>query len=306
MASSTAPAYCFAHLADPHLTTLEGVRWRELLNKRLLGYLSWRRRRRAEHRGEVLAALVEDLHRFRPGQILVAGDLTHVGLPAEFREAAAWLRRLGPPGRVFLVPGNHERYVAAPWRETFDYWREYLDGGEDETVFPIQRRAGEVVFFGVSSAIPTPPFLATGRVGTQQLARLEVLLREAGAAGLVRVLLIHHPPLARTVGPRKRLVDAEPLCRVLRKTGVELVLHGHTHRNTCGHLETAAGRVPVLGAASASALGHDPERHACYHLFRVLREGEARQLEVTVRAYDAGRRAFAERDRYRLWLPDPL
>ena len=51
----------FVQLSDPHLTSLDGVMPNQLLNKRLLGYLSWRRRRRFEHRLEVLDALLDDL-----------------------------------------------------------------------------------------------------------------------------------------------------------------------------------------------------------------------------------------------------
>ena len=68
--------YLFAHISDPHLSTLDGVRRRDLLNKRLLGYLSWRSHRREEHRSEVLAALVRDLERLSPRHTVITGDLT--------------------------------------------------------------------------------------------------------------------------------------------------------------------------------------------------------------------------------------
>ena len=67
---------CFAQLSDPHLSSLEHVRARDLLNKRALGYLSWRRKRRFEHRPEVLAALQRDLSGIELDQLLVTGDLT--------------------------------------------------------------------------------------------------------------------------------------------------------------------------------------------------------------------------------------
>jgi hypothetical protein len=35
----------------------------DVLSKRALGWLSWRRRRRREHQGFVLAALIDYLHR---------------------------------------------------------------------------------------------------------------------------------------------------------------------------------------------------------------------------------------------------
>ncbi len=296
-------AFCFAHLSDPHLTSLRGVRCPDLLNKRLLGYLSWRWRRRREHRGEVLEALLADLDRHRPRLRLVTGDLTHVGLPREFMEAAAWLRRLGAPDEVLVIPGNHDSYVRAPWDRTYAHWRPYLDEVADGNGFPLLRRQDGVAFIGASSACPTPPFFATGRLGRAQLARLEGLLAETGRAGLVRVLLIHHPPLPGAIAWRKRLVDARALTALLRRTGVELILHGHTHRATCGELVTAAGPAPVLGVPSASALGHKPGRRARYHLCRITAHGAARRLEVFVRGYDPVRRQFVALERRELALP---
>ncbi len=301
--ASAAETYCFAHLSDPHLTTLDGVRVRELMNKRLLGYLSWRSKRRDEHRREVLEALVEELHCLRPVQLLVTGDLTHIGLPQEFTEAAAWLRHLGEPQRVMVVPGNHDCYVAAPWEATFAHWRDYLDGGGDGGLFPLLRRSGGLAFIGVSSARPTPPFFATGSVGRRQLERLERMLVETGRAGLIRVLLIHHPPLDGIVGWRKRLTDASLLRALLRKTGVELILHGHAHRTTEGFLATAAGPVPVLGVPSASAIGHKPGRRARYHLCHIHRGDAGCMLEMVVRGYDPGRGGFMELERRSLALP---
>ena len=40
--ASDSAGLCFAHLSDPHLTTLQGVRWKQLMNKRVLGYFDQR------------------------------------------------------------------------------------------------------------------------------------------------------------------------------------------------------------------------------------------------------------------------
>ena len=87
----------FAQISDPHLSSLETVNATDLLNKRALGYLSWRRKRRFEHRVEVLQALQGDLDLDELDQLLITGDLTHIGLPSEFRQASQWLRGLGSP-----------------------------------------------------------------------------------------------------------------------------------------------------------------------------------------------------------------
>lgn len=234
----------FAQISDPHLSTLEGVRWRELLSKRLLGYLSWRRRRRFEHRQEILEALRRDLGRIPLLQLLVTGDLTHIGLPQEFLQARGWLESLGDPGQVAVVPGNHDAYVASDWGETFVQWAEYMasdDAVERAPAFPSLRVRGEIAFIGLSTACPKPPFLATGTAGAAQLARLPALLAETAQAGLFRVVYLHHPPLPGQEAWRKRLTDAAAVSKLLVEHGAELVLCGHSHRRFRGELATCHG-----------------------------------------------------------------
>ena len=84
----------FVQISDPHLTTLESATFTQLLNKRLLGYLSWRRQRRAEHRPEVLQALQRDLQRWQLDQLLITGDLPNGGTPeVRMRKVTPWRRR---------------------------------------------------------------------------------------------------------------------------------------------------------------------------------------------------------------------
>lgn len=292
IAAGKGTVYSFAHISDPHLSTLDGVRRRDLLNKRLLGYLSWRSHRREEHRSEVLAALVRDLAGAGPLHTVITGDLTHLGLPGEFREVARWLSGLGPPEAVTVIPGNHETYVSTPWEKTFAQWLPYLSsdvpahaGSPHDGLFPALRIREHVAFIGLSSARPSPPFLAVGSLGRAQLRALNRVLAETRERGLFRVLLIHHPPLAETLGWRKRLTDARDLRQTLERQGVELVLHGHAHRATLGWIETSAGHAPVIGVPSASAIGHKAGRCARYNVCRVVRGAAGWELGVEARAY---------------------
>src|SRR4029450_8202128 len=98
-----------AHLSDLHATPPRGA-LPALAGKRLLGWLSWRVRRHRVHRPAVLDALVAALERESPDQVVVTGDLTNVAGEEEFPAARAWLERLGPPGRVSLVPGDTHPY----------------------------------------------------------------------------------------------------------------------------------------------------------------------------------------------------
>jgi 3',5'-cyclic AMP phosphodiesterase CpdA len=102
----------------------------------------------------------------------------------------------------------------------------------------------------------------------------------------VRIVLLHHPPLAETTRWRKRLVDGARLRAVLAAQGVELVLHGHTHRASIGSLETSTGTAAVVGVSSASATGPEYERLARYHHYRLERQGERYQVWLSARIYE--------------------
>ena len=90
-------SFRLAHLSDLHLGPMPRVNPRALLNQRVLGYVSWQRRRYRVHRREVLDALVADLREQAPDHVAITGDLVNISLPAEFVQAAVWLRQLGTP-----------------------------------------------------------------------------------------------------------------------------------------------------------------------------------------------------------------
>jgi 3',5'-cyclic AMP phosphodiesterase CpdA len=147
----------------------------------------------------------------------------------------------------------------------------------------------------VCTAHPTPPLCAFGRVGAEQLARLDRLLARLGDAGLCRVVLIHHPPVAGLASYRRSLHDAEAFGEVIARRGAELVLHGHLHRTTQRTLPGPAGPVPVAGVPSASHAGPEPERCAAYHLYDIDGAPGRWQIGRRVRAWDPATRRFAAR-----------
>jgi 3',5'-cyclic AMP phosphodiesterase CpdA len=260
-----------AHLSDPHLPLPRGVSPRSVLNKRLLSLISWRTRRQHEHLRDTLDYLVADLHSYDPDLIAVTGDLTNLGLELEYRRARDWLDTLGDPARVMVIPGNHDALIRGAWDRGAAHWQPYWQGDaaaqEDVArAFPTLRRRGPLALIGVSSAIASPPGQAVGAVGHAQRARLATLLRHARAEHLCRVVLIHHPPLDGTVTHRKRLRDAAELRALLAHEGVELVLHGHSHKSHQQMLQTRDGPAPVIGVPSASSMHHEA---AAYNLCRI-------------------------------------
>jgi len=277
----------FAHLSDPHLSSLEGVSPRSLRPKQWLGYLSWRRRRRQEHRRELLDVLTADLCAQPLAQIVLTGDLTHIGLESEFAQTRSWLQDLAPPPQLTLVPGNHDATLPASIALQRRYWSEYLSGehtaagdagaeaatavqaAAERAPFPTLRVVEGIAFIGVDSAIASAPLLAVGEVGAAQRARLARLLDECAAQGLFRVLCLHHCPLPGADRARKRLRDAAAVRDILVEHGVELILHGHNHRSHIRTLPTRVGEAPVLCAPSASARGLHGHTPGGYHMLEL-------------------------------------
>lgn len=287
--------FALAHFSDPHLTELHGIRRRQLLNKRALGYRNWRQNRRHEHRPEVLAALLADLRRLVPDHLVITGDLTHLGTPREFREVAAWLATVASPTDLTVVPGNHDTYVHEPWDTTLAQWAPYMAsdlgidadlGQEADSFFPSLRIRSDFALIGVNSARPSPPLLAVGSIGPRQMRKLGEVLEQTRRRGLCRVLLIHHPPVPGSIGWRKRLTDCRGLQDLIAEHGVEMVLHGHAHTSSLNWLDTPLGAAPVIGVRSASSVGRKPGHRAQYHVHRLTAQGDGWRMRVSVREYD--------------------
>ena len=287
--SDTTDSLQLAHLSDPHLTSLNGISWNELANKRFFGYLSWLAVRKHQHKTSILKALLNDLKTLRPDHIAITGDLTHIGTGNEFREVSHWLSELGPPEKVTIIPGNHDHYVHTDWREKLFHWLPYLgDGIEKDHVyrFPLLRCRGKIAMIGVSSAAPTMPFLATGRIGKAQLQRLDSLLADLGDRKMFRIILLHHGPIPGSDSYRRRLVDGSELISILMHRGAELVLHGHRHKNMEAVIKTKMGDIPVFGVASASIESGKDHRTATYNLFRIRRSDGGVTIRQSSRSYN--------------------
>lgn len=256
-----------AHLTDPHLD-FGAPRGREFLSKRALSWLNWRLKRRRIQRSDLCAMIVADIHAHAPDLIAMTGDLVNFGLEAEFAGARTWLERLGPPTRVAAVPGNHEAIAPGMTRALHAAWGPYLTGPDGRAGYPWRRDLGPVSVVGVSTAAASLPFLATGVVGPAQRERLDAMLATIAAEGRLAVILIHHPPTPITTR-RKGLTDGAAVVATIARHGAGMVLHGHTHKAELSWIDGPHGRIPVLGAPSASWEPGPGREGAAWRLLRL-------------------------------------
>ncbi|MET3666009.1 3',5'-cyclic AMP phosphodiesterase CpdA [Caulobacter sp. 1776] len=261
--------------------------------------IAWRRKHKV-HRPEVLAALVADLKAAAPDHVVISGDLTNFASHTEIAAARAWLETLGAPADFTVSPGNHDALAGSGGAERFATWTPWL-GDLGEASFPQVRVRGPAAIFNLCSAVRTAPHLATGRLGEEQLQRLDALLADPAYADHFRIVVLHHPPQKGAVARRKALEDQEALRAVLAKRGADLVLHGHAHEALVGSVPGPNGSmIPALGVSSASAKpsGHSPAR---WHAIEIEARPEGGyHARVVARGIEPGRDGLTELGRYRL------
>jgi 3',5'-cyclic AMP phosphodiesterase CpdA len=272
-----------AHLSDPHIGPLPRLRRRELIGKRVTGYLNWKRSRSRSYDMDVLEHIVADMRAHHPNHIAVTGDIANIGLPAEFHLARTWLETLGAPEDVSFVPGNHDAYVRGSLPDLASIFAPWTTGETHGAGgFPYVRVRGDVAFIGLSSGVPTPLFIASGYLGGRQLHAAEKLLVETARRGLVRVVMLHHPPEATASYVGRGLSDARRFGDLIGRVGAELIVHGHNHKLCVTRLQGPGGLVPVVGVPSASAIRGKPRQRAGYHLFEI--SGGGADCKITGRA----------------------
>lgn len=267
-----------AHISDIHLSPMPDVRLRDLLGKRITGYMNWKLRRHGELNSETLANLVSHMQAQNADFTAVTGDLVNLALRSEVDRAGQWLKALGASDKVAVCPGNHDAYVPGALESAQEVWGEYMQGETlDDETFPFVRRIGELAIISCSSAVPTRPFLAVGRFDEKQADRLARILRVMGEAGHFRTVLIHHPPNPELQHPSFGLKGHKLFRKVIAEHGAELILHGHTHRSSIHSIPGKDHEVPVVGVAAASAAqGGTLDDPARYNLFRIERGGDGK------------------------------
>ena len=280
-----------AHITDPHVGPLPRISLRQLLNKRATGYINWHRGRGKHHDMDVLAALVADMHATGYDHIACTGDLCNLGLADEWGTARVFLEALGDPERVSFVPGNHDAYVRGSLEGLLaacGAWTSDEDGRISK--FPYLRRRGPLALVGLSSAIPTKPFTATGRLGPPQIVAAEALLKDLAREPdpPCRVVMVHHPPHPKGAKSGRELRDAADFTAMIARAGAELILHGHNHVGSVAFVAGPGGaRVPIVGAPSASARSARIDRRASYYLYTIAREAGRHSITAIERGLNS-------------------
>ncbi|MCK5796782.1 MAG: metallophosphoesterase, partial [Deltaproteobacteria bacterium] len=151
--------------------------------------------------------------------------------------------------------------------------------------FPFVRLRGPVAIVALSTAHVSPPLLATGSLGSRQIAAAEELLMHPEVRRRFRLVVMHHPPRSPYATWQKRLKDADAFNAMIGRVGAEMIVHGHLHRDLNEEVAGPDAPVPVVGANSSIWLTDDVARRASYGIYEIDDDGHFAGMER--RAYDS-------------------
>jgi 3',5'-cyclic AMP phosphodiesterase CpdA len=293
-----------AHISDLHVLVLDRAVPFRLFNKRATGYANIRFNRKHVHKSDLVRGIAAHLSTAKVDHVVISGDVSNLALEGEFEAVRALLDdvlRL-PTHAVTLVPGNHDVYTrgAEKTQRFARYFEPYLTSDlpryrtrQPGGMFPVVKLVDKAAIIGLSSALARPPFVASGRLGDEQLDALREILASRELKGRVPVIVLHHPvhnPPAWIKSRLGGLDDASPLKQLLQPLDRGLVLHGHLHRRIHRRLATSGGHVDVVGATSASLADPSPARMAGYNLYELSDDGDVHSLESF--AFDEAKNDF--------------
>jgi len=263
-------------------------------------------------RPELRDSLIEDVRSLGARHVVITGDLTNIGDPAEFEMGAQMVSALGGTRRATVVPGNHDidiQRMRRPARvsipEKLDPYLGHLFVPKTfpkgiykakQLPFPFVRLLKpDICLICLDSTTFHPISNTRGALDEAQLDLLSDILSKSLVRDRLKIVLLHHHStempkalkfsvrtLDRLAGRMdsflmEKLKNAEELHEMLASGGVDLILHGHKHIPYCS--DVAGVRVFCAGSATNS----DPsgEFPPSYNLIRI----ERGRIEVSRRDY---------------------
>lgn len=291
-----------AHLSDLHVLALDGVGLGRFFNKRFTGWVNLRLKREHKHRPAHVRAIARSIARANVDHVVITGDLTNLALEQEFEAVGQLIEEeLGlDPGRITIVPGNHDLYTRGAMRSRrfTRFFAPYMTSDLPELAadialgrFPVVKLRGPLAIIGMTSAVPRLPLIASGEVGQQQLDALARILSHPEVKRRTPVLALHHPlhnPRSKVETWTRGLADAAAVEATLGSLERGLVLHGHLHGRMQRRVPTKAGSLLSIGATSASLEHEDTHRMAGFNLYSFEGDGELKGVEAHVYEPETG------------------
>jgi 3',5'-cyclic AMP phosphodiesterase CpdA len=244
------------HLSDIHFWQYAFNPLR-LMSKRLTGMVALLAGRARRFRLAGIPRLVDRVRGLSPDHILITGDLTTTALPDEFRAArralADWLDE---PGRVTIIPGNHDRYTW--WAHRSRRFERFFGEFAPRHRYPWLRQIDPTT--AILGLDPTRAAVtARGLLPPDQLAEAREIVSAAKSEAVRLIVACHYPVEVPVEHAReltgKRLINAREVRRWLATIGPHLYCCGHVHAAWAFRPEEIPGQL-CLNPGAPLLLGH--------------------------------------------------
>ena len=284
------------HFGDLHLWRLG---WDfDFTIKRVLGLTNLIVQRGRRFPEGVAQSVIQRLTREEADFVLFSGDLTTTSLRREFEAG----RRLLQPlldrwnGRFIAIPGNHDRYTSRAARQQL-FETLFHNGGRE---LPFTTNLDERwTLVGFDCSVPRH-ISSRGRLQPELLGRLDAILVRLQEQGR-RIAVMGHYPLLYPEGIRPSWEHVLPeralLLAMLKRRGVSLYLHGHSHRRWL----IQADGLTHLNCGSAGMVGSHPARQPGYLRIHLGPDGI-----LAVQAHWLGQKAQCPGDEVANWNTEIL
>ncbi|MBX3191446.1 MAG: metallophosphoesterase [Labilithrix sp.] len=285
-----------AHFSDLHVLALDGVATHRFFNKRFTGWVNLRLKRGHKHKSVHVRTIAREITKAKVDHVVITGDLTNLALEQEFDAVKRLLEdELGlHEDRVSVVPGNHDLYTRGALRDRrfTRSFRGYVASDLPELSaeiplghFPFVKLRGPAAIIGLSSAVPRPPLMASGELGSAQIEALRRILAHDEVKRRTPVIILHHPihnPPSKLKTFAEGLWDADALIETLSVVPRGLLLHGHLHVRRQRSLGTPLGELLAIGATSASLVHENEHKMAGFNLYEIEESGAIGKVEAHV------------------------
>ena len=244
---------------------------------------------------EALEAMLPDL---RPDAVVIAGDLSQRARHGEFQRARAFARVAAQTAPVLAIPGNHD---VQWWRRPFvpfakdALYQKYRSYFGDDLTPTLTIPGGAVIASALTSHGAAWGSLTTrirdiavkGHLPKAEFLRVKRLFGEA-AAGMPRVLVLHHNVLRGDISRRMGLARWRQAQRRIVESGAEVVLCAHDHEEGA---DVLAGKV-VVSTTSTLSTRTRGGRPSCFNFVTI----EPTAVHITFFRWEAERGRFQSSD----------
>jgi len=226
------------HISDLHILSLKGTKFYEFFNKRIIGGANLLFNRKNEYKIEFIKWLIEDINKKDLDYLVITGDLTNLALVSEFKKVVELLSTLKiAKERIIVIPGNHDNYTKSAYKKKLfaKYMKPWMANHaelKDGEEWPIVRVVDDILITGFSSSISSCPFCSAGKISKRQLEVFDDFAKKNSDKFKINLLHHHLPELTK----RKKFMDGlrnrEEVLEYFSENKIDMVLHGHKHKNS--------------------------------------------------------------------------